>query len=255
MILAIDVGNTHIVIGFIENGDIRNVVRLQTSIGQTEAEYAIKLKQIMELYGVNPRDFEGAILSSVVPPVTGELMGAIKALTGCRCLLVGPGIKTGMNVRIDDPASLAGDLLVGSVAAANYYGVPAIVLDLGTATTITVIDQKGCYIGGAILPGVRTSYAALSSGTSLLPDISIRAPKKCVGTNTVDAMCSGAVFGTAAAIDGMIERMEEELGCECHIIATGGLAGAVTPYCRREIVCDENLLLKGLWTLYQKNKR
>ena len=255
MILALDVGNTNIVIGCIEEGEILNIVRIHTDAGQTETEHAIKLKQVLEFNGIDPAGFEGAILSSVVPPVTGALISAVKRLTGCRCMVVGPGIKTGMNVRIDDPTSLAADLVVGSVAAIAYYGTPAIVMDLGTATTIVAVDGNNCYLGGAILPGIRTSYAALSADTSLLPDISIQAPKKCVATNTVDAMRSGAVFGTAAAIDGMIDRMEAELGYSCKLVATGGLAQSVTPYCRHDIICDDDLLLKGLWVLYQKNKK
>ena len=255
MILAIDVGNTHIVIGCIEEGKILHIVRIQTKAGETETEYAIKLKQVLELKHMDPAGFEGAIISSVVPQVTEALHAAVQSLTGCCSMVVGPGMKTGMNVRIEDPASLAGDLVVGSVAAITYYGTPVIVLDMGTATTIVTVDSNNCYLGGAILPGVMTSYAALAAGTSLLPDISIRAPKKCVATTTVDAMRSGAIFGTAAAIDGMIDRMEAELGCQCKLVATGGLASAVTPYCKREIICDEDLLLKGLWVLYQKNKK
>lgn len=255
MILAMDVGNTVTTAGFIENGDILKVVRMQTAAGQTRAEYAVKLRQLMDFYGVEPGGFEGAILSSVVPPVTGELVAGVRLLTGCACLLVGPGIKTGLNVRIDDPATLAGDLVADSVAAIHYYGAPAIVLDMGTATAMAVIDADGRYTGGAILPGVRSAYAALASGTSLLPDIAIIPPKKCIAANTVDAMRSGAVYGTASAIDGMIERMEAELDCRCNIVATGELAGAVTPCCRREIAVDEDLLLKGLWLLYKRNTK
>ena len=159
-----------------------------------------------------------------------------------------------MNVRIDDPGTVAGDLIVGGVAAMQYYGTPAIVLDLGTATTATVIDDKGCFRGGAIMPGVRLSYAALAAGTSLLPEISIEPPKKCIATNTVDCMRAGAVFGTAAMIDGLIDRMEEELGMKCKVVATGGLASGIVPCCRHEITYDDDLLLKGLWYLYEKNK-
>lgn len=255
MLLAVDVGNTHIVIGFIREGEILHIVRVHTNAQETETEYAIKLRQIMDFAGLLPGDFEGAILSSVVPPVTEAMAGAIRMVTGCRCLLLGPGVKTGLNVRIDDPSTLAGDLVAGSVAAVACYGAPVIVLDLGTATTIVAVDKNNCYLGGAILPGVRSSYTALVSGTSLLPDISIRAPKRCIGANTVDAMRSGAVFGAASAIDGMLERMEEELGYPCKAVATGGLARAVTPYCKREILCDDDLLLKGLWVIYQKNRR
>ena len=255
MILAIDVGNSNIVLGCIDEGKILNTVSIQTNDGCSAVEYAIKLKDILALYDIDPKGFDGAIMSSVVPQLTGALQEAVRILTGVKCLVVGPGMKTGMNVRIDDPGTLAGDLVVGSVAATNYYGTPCIVLDMGTATTMVVIDQKGSYLGGAILAGVKLSLSALAAGTSLLPDISISAPKKAIATNTVDSMRSGAVFGTAAMIDGMIERMEAELGYQCKIIATGGLARFITPLCKREIICDDDLLLKGLWFLYQKNKK
>jgi len=253
MILAIDVGNTNIVLGCIENGDILNIVRIQTDANMTADEYVIKVKDILDIYGIDPAGFEGAIMSSVVPPVTGRLQRAIKFVTGHECMMVGPGMKTGLNVRIDDPGTLAGDIVIGSVAAMGCYGTPCIVLDMGTATTIVAVDGKGSYLGGAIIPGVKLSYSALSAGASLLPEISITAPKKCIATNTVDSMRSGAVFGTAAMIDGMIERMEAELGEKCTLVATGGIAQFVTPYCRHEILCDNDLLLKGLWILYKKN--
>ena len=255
MILAIDVGNTNIVLGCIDEGKILNTVRIQTNDKCSAVDYAIKLKDSLDIYGIPHECFEGAIISSVVPQLTAALQEAVKLLCGVRCVVVGPGMKTGMNVRIDDPGTLAGDLVVGSVAAMSCYGTPCIVLDLGTATTIVAIDEKGCYLGGAILAGVKLSLRALASGTSLLPDISISAPKKCIATNTVDSMRSGAVFGTAAMIDGMIERMEAELGTSCKIVATGGLAQFIAPHCKREILCDDDLLLKGLWILYQKNKK
>lgn len=255
MILAIDVGNTNIVLGCIDEGKILNIVRIQTNDKCSAVEYAIKLKDILDLYSIDYRGFEGAIISSVVPPLTQALQEAVKLLTGVDALIVGPGMKTGMNVRIDDPGTLAGDLVIGSVAAMNCYGTPCIVLDMGTATTMVVIDDKGCYLGGAILAGVKLSLSALAAGTSLLPDISISAPRKCIATNTVDSMRSGAVYGTAAMIDGMVERMEAELGKRCTIVATGGLAPFITPICKREIICDNDLLLKGLWILYQKNKK
>ena len=254
MILGIDVGNTNIVLGCIEDGVITNTVRIRTEAGQTAAEYGIKLKQLLDFFGIDSKGFEGAILSSVVPPVTNPLKQAVEWLTGVKCLLVGPGIKTGMNVRIDDPGTLGCDLVVGGVAAIHEYGAPVIVMDLGTATTITLIDEQCAFRGGAILPGVKLGYRALAAGTSLLPDISITPPNKCIATNTVDCMRSGAVFGTAAMIDGMVERMETELGRPCAIVATGGIAKHIVPYCRREIICDNELLLKGPWVLWQKNR-
>lgn len=254
MILAVDVGNTNIVLGCIEEGRIVNTVRLHTDDRKTAAEYAITLKELFDVFGIDFLAFEGAILSSVVPAVTEALSGAISRLTGVNCLVVGPGMKTGMNVRIDDPGTLGCDLVVGGVAVIAYYGTPAIVIDLGTATTITAIDKDSCFRGGAILPGVKLSYNALAAGTSLLPNISIAPPKKCIATNTVDCMRSGAVYGSAAMIDGMIDRMESELGMPCKLIATGGLASSIVSCCTHEIVCDDDLLLKGLWQLYRKNR-
>ena len=186
--------------------------------------------------------------------ITGALWEAIHRLTGLESMVVGPGMKTGLNVRIDDPSSLAGDLVAGSVAAIACYGAPAIILNLGTATSMVVVDQKASYRGGVLIPGVSLGIQALSAGTSLLPDVSVTAPKKVIGTNTVDAMRSGAVYATASMIDGMIGRMEEELGYRCKVIATGKLCRTITAFCSREIICDDDLLLKGLWVLYQKNK-
>ena len=254
MILAIDVGNTNIVLGCIDGGKIADVVRIHTDTRETEAEYTVKLKEILSAYGMDLTAVDGAILSSVVPPVTEAIRRAIKQLTGNDCLVVGPGIKTGMNIRVDDPGTVAGDLIVGGVAAMQFYGAPAIVLDLGTATTTTVIDADGSFRGGAIMPGVKLSYAALAAGTSLLPEISITPPQNCISTNTVDCMRSGAVYGTAAMIDGLIDRMEAELGMKCKVVATGVLAFSVVSFCRHEIACDDDLLLKGLWYLYGKNK-
>ena len=255
MILAIDVGNTNIVLGMIENGEILNVVRIHTDLRETGTEYAIKLRQVTDFYGIDLKSFEGAIISSVVPPVTESLRLAVESLIGKKPLIVGPGMRTGMNVRIDDPSTMAGDLVVGSVAAIACYGAPLIVIDMGTATTMVLIDNEGSYRGGAIIPGIKLSYGALSSGTSLLPDIAILPPKKVIATNTVDSMRSGAVYGTAAMLDGMIDRMEKEIGYPCTVVATGGLARTVVQNCSRDIIYDADLLLKGLWALYDRNRK
>ena len=254
MLLAIDVGNTNIVLGCVEGEEITHTLRVRTAPGITEAECAIQLRSLFAFYELDPAAFEGAILSSVVPAVTEPLRRAIERLTGVNCLVVGPGMKTGLNLRVDDPGTVAGDLVVGAVAAMSFYGAPVIVMDLGTATTVTLIDRGRSFRGGAILPGVRLSYAALSAGASLLPDISIEPPAHCISTNTVDCMRSGAVFGTAATLDGLIDRMEDELGEKCALVATGGLASSITPYCRQEIVCDDDLLLKGLKVLWERNR-
>lgn len=255
MILTVDVGNTNVVLGCVENGEVISRSRLATKASDLPNDYALKMRQSFEFDGVDYTKFEGAILSSVVPQVNRAIRAAVRKLTGLECVMVGAGIKTGVNVKIDDPGTLAGDLITGAVGALSIYEPPLIIIDMGTATTMVVVDKDGAYIGGAIIPGVNLSYDALSQGTSLLPSISIEAPKKCIATNTVDSMKSGAVFGTAAMLDGMIDRMEDELGQSATVVATGGLSGSVIKYCRHEIMYEPDLLLKGLAILYQKNAR
>ena len=255
MILGIDVGNTNIVVGCIEEDGFSHVVRLHTDRTETGEEYAIKFQQIFELNGVDCRGFEGAIISSVVPEITEPLRQAVKKLAGVDPVVVGPGIKTGLNIRIDDPSSIGADLITGSVGAVSQYGAPVIVIDIGTATTITIVDKDNAFRGGAIIPGVKISYSALASGTSLLPNISITPPKKVIGSNTADCMRSGAVYGTASMIDGMLEKMQQEIGYECTVVATGGMASSIVPCCRTEgIILDDDLLLKGLRVIYSKNR-
>ena len=240
MLLALDVGNTNIVIGFLDESGIRNIARLETDRDKTAHEYAISLRQVIEFSGIAPENIDGAILSSVVPPINGALIAAVRMIAGIRPLVVGPGMKTGLNIALDNPATMGSDLVVGAAAALAIHDPPLIIIDMGTATTMTVIDREARVLGGAIIPGV---------------GISLEAPKKCISTDTVEAMRSGSVYGTAAMLDGMIERMEAELGEPAAVIATGGLGGCIIPYCRREITYDKNLLLNGLWALYQKNKR
>ncbi len=255
MILTIDVGNTNVVLGCVEDGVVVSRSRLATNTSDLPNDYAMKMRQSFAFDSIDYHEFEGAILSSVVPQVNRAIRSAVRKLTGLECIIVGAGIKTGVNVKIDDPGTLAGDLITGTVGALSMYKPPIIIVDMGTATTIVAVDKDGAYIGGAIVPGVNLSFEALSQGTSLLPNISIEAPRKCIATNTVDSMKSGAVFGTAAMIDGMIERMEEELGQSATVVATGGLSGGIIPYCKHEIKHEPDLLLKGLAILYQKNAK
>lgn len=255
MILTIDVGNTNVVLGCVEDGVVVSRSRLATNTSDLPNDYAMKMRQSFAFDSIDYHEFEGAILSSVVPQVNRAIRSAVRKLTGLECIIVGAGIKTGVNVKIDDPGTLAGDLITGTVGALSMYKPPIIIVDMGTATTIVAVDKDGAYIGGAIVPGVNLSFEALSQGTSLLPNISIEAPRKCIATNTVDSMKSGAVFGTAAMIDGMIERMEAELGQPATVVATGGLSGGIIPYCKHEIKHEPDLLLKGLAILYQKNAK
>lgn len=255
MILAVDVGNTNIVMGCMEEKEIKSISRLATNAIKTEYEYAVEMKQILDFNGIDTAEFEGAVISSVVPPITNTLAAAIKMITGLDSIIVGAGIKTGVNIAIDNPAQLGSDLLVAAVAALAAYKPPLILLDMGTATTFTAIDENAKIRGGAIVPGVGLSLNALVSGTSQLPKISIEAPKHCIGSNTIDSMKSGCVFATASMIDGMIDRMSEELNGEVTVIATGGLSNKIVPYCKRKIIHDDDLILAGLAIIYSKNKR
>ena len=255
MILAVNVGNTQIVVGCMEGLDIRYLARLASDTSRTEYEYAVMLSQILQFGGIDTSSFEGAIISSVVPPLTAVLRSAVKLLTGAKALVVGAGIRTGLNIKIDNPAQLGSDLAVAAVAALERYTPPIAVVDMGTATTMTVIDSEMRLRGGAILPGVALSLSALVSGTSQLPKVPIEAPRSVIGTNTVDCMKSGAVYGAAAIIDGMADRFEEELGAPLTVVVTGGVAPTVVPYCRRKVVLDEELLLRGLAILYAKNRK
>ena len=255
MILAVDVGNTNITLGCLEGTEVRYIARMATDTTKTEHEYAVAIRSILFFADVDVTAFEGAVLSSVVVSITAAIREAIRLVTNLDALVVGKGIKTGLDIRIDDPGQMGADLLVGAVAALHSYKPPMLVIDMGTATTITAIDAAGRFVGGAIIPGLRLSLNALSGGTSLLPHIPLDAPKKCIGTNTIACMQSGSIFGTAAMLDGMIDRMEEELGYKTTVIATGGIAKFVIPMCRHEIVYDKDLLVKGLAALYRDNKR
>ena len=244
MILAIDIGNTNIVIGCIQGEDILFVERLSTDSTKTVLEYAISFKNVLELYHLDPADFHGAIVSSVVPPVTNIVKEAAKKITGQEVVIIGPGVKTGLNILMDNPAQLGSDLVANAVAGIAEYKAPLIIIDIGTATTISVVDKKQNYIGGMILPGILVSSDSLTSRTSQLPR----------GTNTIDCMNSGLIYGNASCIDGMIRRIEKELGEKATVIATGGLAGCIIPHCLEDIIIDDALLLKGLKLIYQKNK-
>ena len=255
MLLALDMGNTTITSGVFEGTRLMLESRVATDRTKMEDQYAIDLMDILRLYGINTHDFEGAIISSVVPPLEHAIRGAVKKVTGVTPLMVGPGTKTGVNIRIDNPAQLGPDLLVGAVAAVARYGPPCAVWDLGTATKVSVVDAAGAYRGGAIMPGVGVSMDALVARASLLPSIRLEAPPKAVGTNTIHCMQSGAVFGTAAMLEGMTARIEEELGYPVKAVATGGFGREVAEHCRRPLQYDGDLLLEGLRLIYEKNKR
>lgn len=255
MVLCIDVGNSTIVMGCVEDDTILFEERVATHTEKTKIEHAMVFKSMIELNGINPEDIEGAIISSVVPPLTNVINAATKMVTGVDPLIVSQDIDTGLPIDMDDPGTVGADLVVGAVAVSHEYGKPAIIIDVGTASTITVVDEKGVYIGGVIMPGVMISQEALVVRTAQLPHVSLDPPPRVVGKNTVDSMRSGAIFGTASTIDGMIERFKEELSLpeDVIIVGTGGLAGVVLPHCRTGIIIDKMLLMKGLKIIYDRN--
>ncbi len=256
MILTIDIGNSNITIGAYRGDSLLFLSRMGTDRTKMPDEYAIAIHSLLHLYGYQGDDLEGAIISSVVPPLSASLKQAVSRIKPVRILTVGPGIKTGLHIAIDDPAQTGADLVCVSVAALEKYPLPSIVIDMGTATTISAMDRDGKLVGGSILPGVRISLEALSSRTAQLPQIELSTPpKKVIGTNTIDCMKSGILYGTASMLDGMIDRYREQLGEDLTVIATGGLAGSIAVLCRNQIILDENLVLEGLRILFQKNTK
>jgi len=253
MILVIDIGNTNIVVGCIEDGHTCFIERMSTDSKRTELEYAITLKNVLELYDIRPEDMEGGIISSVVPQLTQSVRLAAEKLLRKSVKIVGPGLKTGLRIQTDNPAQLGSDQVGNAVAALAEYEPPLIIIDMGTATTVSVVNKEGAYIGCLIMPGVRVATESLVSRTAQLTQISLEKPRRLIGSNTSDCMKSGALYGHAAALDGLIDRIEEELGNHCSVVATGGLASLVVPLCKHKMIMEEDLLLKGLQIIYYKN--
>ena len=253
MIIVLDVGNTNVVIGFYDGDKLLSTGRIATDKLKTSDEYAVDIKNLIEFNGIVPTELEGGIISSVVPPLTGTLKNVVQRLTGKLPFVVGPGVKTGISIRTDNPSLVGSDRIVDAVAALKEYSAPLIIFDMGTATTISVIDSKNNYIGGVIAPGLKISQEALAVYTSQLPNVSLDPPKKVVGKNTIDCIKSGLLYGHASMVDGMIDLIIEELGTEADVVATGGLARFVVPLCYHKIHYDPDLLLKGLRIIYKKN--
>lgn len=253
MLLAVDIGNTNIKFGIYEERFTR-LIRLATDSTRTAVQYAADISSVFSFEGIDTEKITGAVISSVVPPLTGRICDAVKAITGSMPLILGMSTKTGLNIKIDSPCSLGSDLIAGAVGARLKYPAPCIIFDLGTANTVSVIDKNGDFIGGAIMAGVNISLSALTEKTAQLPPVSIDFPANAVGKNTRDSMLSGAVFGTAGAIDGFCLRIESEIEADAVCIATGGISRFILPYCRRKIIYDEYLALDGLIEIYRLNK-
>lgn len=253
MIVAIDVGNTNIVLGCLDQERVYFTARLSTDRNKTSDEYALMIRNLFHLHGLDRHGVEGGIISSVVPVLSQPLQEAVRLVTGKMSLIVGSGLKTGLNILMDNPVQLGADRVVDSVAASAQYEKPIFIFDMGTATTLSIVDANGCYVGGAIMPGAVISIDALATRASQLSHVNLQAPRHLIGKNTEDCMRSGGVFGHAAMVDGMIERAQAELGRPGTVVATGGVANVIVPNCRHKIILDPNLMLKGLCILYYKN--
>ena len=255
MLLATDIGNTNIVLGGIENDKILFQARISTDRMKTSDQYGVEIKNVLSLFDVRPEQIEACIISSVVPPVLNAVAAGIAKTIHRQPMIVGPGIKTGLNIKLENPAQVGSDRIVATVGALEEYPAPLILIDLGTATTIEVVDGKRNYVGGCIIPGVRTSLEALTRRTAQLPGISMEKPARVIGKNTVECMQSGVLYGTASMLDGMLDNVEEELGEKATVVATGGMAECIVPLCRRKISLEPDVLLKGLNLIYKKNTR
>ncbi len=255
MILTIEIGNSTITLGGVEGEEIRFECRINTDRVKTSDTYCIDLKTLFEIYGIELSAIEGVIIASVVPQVLNSVRTAIRKLLGKEPIVVGPGIKTGLDIRLENPGQMGAGLVAADVAALAEHKPPLIIIDMGTATTMTVLDPNGAHLGGCVCPGLKISLDALTTKTSLLPGIQLDSPDRAVGRSTADAMRSGIMFGTAAMLDGMIDRFRAETGWDFTILATGGLAKHVVPLCRHEILFDRHLIIKGLVKLYRENTR
>lgn len=255
MLFTIGINNTMTELGLIDGGKILAKDRISSVRGKTALEYSVLFRAFMDMNDVSVGEIDGAILSSVVPYLTDIVQEAVKRTTGYTPLIVGPGIKNGLKIRIDDPKQLGADIVARTVGGIERYGTPLILINMGSATTFSTVNAKGEFVGTVIVPGVGVSLNALVEATSQLPGIDLNAPKRVVGTNTVDSMKSGTIFGQAALIDGLVDRICEEMGIEPVVAASGHYAPTVVPSCRTKIIIDEDLLLIGLRAIYEKNVR
>ncbi len=255
MLLAIDIGNTNIVIGCIQEDRILFKARIATDRLRTSDQYGVEIKNMLEAFGVKKEDISDCIIASVVPPVFNSVYTGVYKVIGKQPMVVSPGLKTGLNIHVDIPSQVGSDRIVAAVAALSEYKAPLVLIDMGTATTVEVVEPENIYLGGLIFPGVMVSLDSLTSRTAQLPGINLDKPKNVIGKNTVDCMRSGMMYGTASMLDGIIDRIAEELGHSSTIVATGGLAQFITPLCKHEIILEKDLLLKGLNIIYKKNKR
>ena len=257
MLLAIDIGNSNISVGlFGEGRDLKFLASIDTDSRKTADQISIDLMNLFALYGYDIRQVTGAIFSSVVPGINFMMHKALTRLLGKEPMVVGPGIKTGLNIRMEVHNQLGTDLVANAVAALEKYPAPIIMIEMGTATTISYISRQRTYEGGMMFPGVRLSLDALSEHSALLQNVALQHPtKNLIGKNTEDCMRNGIVYGSAGMLDGSIDRIRETIpGEKPTIVATGGNAPVIVRYCRNQIIYDKYLLMEGLQLIYLKNK-
>ncbi|MBE7011855.1 MAG: type III pantothenate kinase [Ruminococcaceae bacterium] len=255
MILAIDVGNTNIVVALFDGDKLKNSWRISTDKNKTSDEIGITLCQLTEHSGIKAEQIEDVIISSVVPPIMHSLCNAIRKYIKCEPMVVGPGVKTGLNIKYDNPKEVGADRIVNAVGAIHKYGKPLILVDFGTATTFCAIDKNGDYLGGVIAPGVKVSMSALFERAAKLPRVEIKKPRSAIGKNTVSSMQSGAVYGQAGQVDRIVDEIKKELNEEnVKVIATGGLSVLIAPESNCIDIVDKTLTLDGLRIIYDMNK-
>jgi type III pantothenate kinase len=254
MLLVIDAGNTNIVMGVYQEKKLVHYWRISTDKAKTNDEYAVIVKNFFDFVGLSFSDIDGAIISSVVPPLTSTLETMVEKYFHVNPLVVGPGVKTGISITYDNPREIGADRIVNAVAAFNKYGGPLVIVDFGTATTFCAISQKGEYLGGAIAPGIGISTEALFQRASKLPRVEIVKPKNIIGKNTVSGMQAGIYYGFCGQVDRIAQKMKEELGRDAKVIATGGLAELIADGSEMIDTVDPFLTLEGLLNLYEKNK-
>lgn len=253
MLLVIDVGNTNIVLGIFKGKELMDQWRVSTNRLRTTDEYGVLIRNLFYLNGVNSDEIDAIIISSVVPPVMPTLERMCQRYFGLTPLVIGPGVKTGMDIKYDNPREVGADRIVNAVAAYEKFGGPVIIIDFGTATTFCAVDKKGTYLGGAICPGIGISTDALVQRTAKLPRIEVVRTDKVICRNTVESMQAGVFYGFVGQVDGIVARMRKELGCKAKVVATGGLAVIVAPATDAIDVVEPMLTLEGLRIIYDRN--